>query len=77
MRTALALDPRVSVLIMHGLFDLITPYFGTQLLLDQLPEADIAARIHLSVQQGGHMFYTDDTPRAALRDEAAALFGRP
>ena len=28
-----------SVLITHGLFDLVTPYFGTQLLLDQVPEA--------------------------------------
>lgn len=76
MRTALALDPRVSVLIMHGLFDLITPYFGTQLLLDQLPKIDIASRINLSVHPGGHMFYTDDTSRAALRDEAAALLAR-
>src|SRR5271166_537527 len=35
MQTALALDPRLSVLIMHGLFDLITPYLRTQLLLGQ------------------------------------------
>ena len=38
MRTALALDPHLHVLIAHGLFDLVTPYFTTQLLLDQLPE---------------------------------------
>ena len=64
------------VLIAHGLFDLVTPYFGTQLLLDQMPEADIAERIQLSVHPGGHMFYTDDISRAALRDEAGTLFGR-
>jgi carboxypeptidase C (cathepsin A) len=70
----LALDPRASALIMHGLFDLITPYFATQLMLDQVPESDIAARMHLSVHPGGHMLYTNDASRAALRDEAARLF---
>jgi carboxypeptidase C (cathepsin A) len=70
----LALDPRASALIMHGLFDLITPYFGTQLMLNQVPESDIAARMHLSIHPGGHMLYTNDASRAALRDEAARLF---
>ncbi|HME22577.1 MAG TPA: peptidase S10 [Acetobacteraceae bacterium] len=74
MRTALALDPHLAVLIAHGLFDLVTPYLATQLLIDQVPEAGIADRIHLSVYPGGHMFYTGDASRAALRDEAARLF---
>jgi carboxypeptidase C (cathepsin A) len=74
MRSALALDPELSVLIMHGLFDLITPYLATDLLLNQIPESSIAERIHLSVQVGGHMFYTNDASRAALHNEAARLF---
>ena len=64
----------LSVLIMHGLFDLVTPYLATQLLLDQVPEAEHRRRIRLSVYPGGHMFYTNDASRAALRDEAARLF---
>jgi carboxypeptidase C (cathepsin A) len=75
MRAALALDPHLSVLIVHGLFDLVTPYFATQLLLDQVPEAGIADRIRLSIYPGGHMFYSIDASRAALRDDAARLFG--
>jgi carboxypeptidase C (cathepsin A) len=75
MRAALALDPNLSVLIGHGLFDLITPYFQTQLLIDQLPASGIAERVHLSVYAGGHMFYTDDASRGALRDEASRMFG--
>src|SRR5262249_28131766 len=31
LRTVLALDPHVTVLIGHGLFDLLTPYLATQL----------------------------------------------
>ena len=37
LRTALALDPTLHVLIVHGLYDLVTPYFTTQLILNQIP----------------------------------------
>jgi carboxypeptidase C (cathepsin A) len=75
MRSALSRDPRLKVLIGHGLYDLVTPYLATQLLLDQLPPAEIAGRLRFSVYPGGHMFYTNDASRAALRDDAAGLFG--
>jgi carboxypeptidase C (cathepsin A) len=74
--TALALDPHVNVLITHGMYDLVTPYFRTQLLLDQIQAPDVAKRIRLSVQPGGHMFYTNDDSRVAFRADAAVLFGR-
>ena len=74
MRTALALDRGLSILITHGLFDLVTPYLGTQFLLDQIPAAGIGDRIHFTVYPGGHMYYTSDASRAALRDDAARLF---
>jgi carboxypeptidase C (cathepsin A) len=74
MRVALALDPHFSVLIAHGMFDLITPYFATQLLLDQIPASGGADRVHLAVYPGGHMFYSQDASRVAFRDAAQALF---
>src|SRR5579863_6715357 len=37
LRQILALDPRMKLLVGHGLFDLATPYFGSKLWLDQLP----------------------------------------
>jgi len=70
----LALDPRLHVLIAHGLFDLRTPYFGTVRILNQLPDAASAERVKLVVYPGGHMFYSDDTSRAAFRDAANLLF---
>jgi len=73
MRVALSLDPRFSVLIGHGMFDLITPYFATQLLLDQIPASAGGDRIKLEVYPGGHMFYSNDASRAALREAAKAL----
>jgi carboxypeptidase C (cathepsin A) len=74
LRTALALDPHLHVLIAHGLFDLVTPYFETQLLLDQIPQAGLGERVRLVTFPGGHMFYTQDGSRAGFRDAARALF---
>ena len=73
IRTSLAADPNFRVLIGHGVDDLILPYFGTKLLLSQLPNADFASRVHLVLHEGGHMFYTRDASRAALHDEARSL----
>ena len=75
LRQDLASDPLVRVLVVHGANDLVTPYFGTQLLLDQLPAYGSADRLKLAVYAGGHMFYLDDASRASLREEAAWMFG--
>jgi carboxypeptidase C (cathepsin A) len=77
LREALALDAHLSVLIVHGLFDLVTPYFGTQLLLDQIPASGGAGRVRLITYPGGHMFYANDASRAELHDAARALYGAP
>ena len=74
LQSALALDPRMHVLIAHGLFDLRTPYFGTVRMLNQLPDAASAERVKLVVYPGGHMFYSEDASRSAFRDAASGLF---
>jgi len=75
LQNALSLDPRLHVLIAQGLFDLRTPYFATALMLRALPDVGAADRVRLVVYPGGHMFYTDDASRAALRQDAMTLFG--
>jgi carboxypeptidase C (cathepsin A) len=74
LRSDLANDAQVRVLVAHGANDLVTPYFGSQLLLDQLPVYGSADRVKLSVYAGGHMFYSRDASRKALHDDAAAMF---
>ena len=37
LRQILALDPKMKLLVGHGLFDLATPYFASKVMLDQLP----------------------------------------
>ena len=68
----LALDPKFGVLIVHGLTDLVTPYFETKMELDQLPvPAD--GRIKFDVLPGGHMVYINDDSRKVLREDARVL----
>jgi carboxypeptidase C (cathepsin A) len=73
LRQILALDPKLKVLVAHGLFDLATPYFGSKILLDQLPAFATPPRVKLVVFPGGHMFYARDAARKAFRTEAEAL----
>ena len=73
LREILAIDPKLKVLVGHGLFDLATPYFGTKILLDQLPAFATPERVKLVVYPGGHMFYSRDASRQAFRAEAQAL----
>jgi carboxypeptidase C (cathepsin A) len=72
LRTALELDPRLRVTIVHGLADLVTPYLTTQLILDQLPPPADPDRVRIVTLPGGHMPYLRDVSRAALHDASRA-----
>jgi carboxypeptidase C (cathepsin A) len=74
LRDALASDRDLQAFVAHGASDLVTPYFGSQLILDQLPVFGSADRLKLAVYGGGHMFYSRDASRRAFRDDALALY---
>lgn len=73
LRQILALDPKLKLLVAHGLFDLATPYFGSRILLDQLPAYASPQRVKLVVYPGGHMFYSRDASRQAFRAEVQTM----
>jgi carboxypeptidase C (cathepsin A) len=75
LQSAMALDPKLRVLVTHGATDLRTPYFGSVMLLEQLPGyADKPKdRVQLKLYPGGHMHYSREGSRKALRDDAKAL----
>jgi carboxypeptidase C (cathepsin A) len=74
LRTALALDPNLRVLVAHGLYDTVTPYFRTKLQLDTIDPRAGADRVRFDAWPGGHMFFSRDPSRAALREAAASLY---
>jgi carboxypeptidase C (cathepsin A) len=69
----LAIDRRVRLLVTHGASDLVTPYFETKLILDQLP-VTVADRSTFALYGGGHMYYSRDSSRRALRADAEAMY---
>lgn len=76
LRKAIANDPRMKVMIVHGYNDLSCPFFASRLIIDQMPDFGSAQRIKLGLYPGGHMFYTRDASGAALRADARALFAK-
>jgi len=74
LRTILAGDRQLHVLIAHGASDLVTPYFESQLIVDQLPVFGSPERLKLTVYGGGHMFYSRDGSRRSFRADAEQLF---
>jgi len=73
LREALSLDPALRVVVVHGLYDLVTPYFRDVMLLNQIAATAGADRVKLLALPGGHMVYRDDASRAALRAAGLAL----
>jgi len=76
LRKAIANDPRMKVMIVHGYNDLSCPFFGSQLIIDQMPSFGTPSRIRLDVYPGGHMFYSRNGSGAAFRADAKALYAQ-
>lgn len=70
------LNPALEVLVAHGLTDLVTPYFASRYLLDQLPSLAGAAPVTFRTYPGGHMMYTRPDARRMLTEDARALYER-
>ena len=76
IQEARANNPSLQVLIAGGYTDLITPYFATAYLVNQLPPLTGAAPIEVKTYLGGHMLYMRPQTRAALKEDAKVLYDR-
>ena len=74
LRNTLAGDRDVYALVAHGANDLVTPYFENQMILDQMPAFAAPDRLRLAVYGGGHMYYSREASRRALRADAESLY---
>jgi carboxypeptidase C (cathepsin A) len=75
LRKAIGNDPKMAVMIAHGWDDLSCPYFGSKLIVDQMPNHGPFQNIQLHVYPGGHMFYARGDSGAAFKRDAAAIYG--
>jgi carboxypeptidase C (cathepsin A) len=75
LRKAIGNDPKMAVMIAHGWDDLSCPYFGSKLIVDQMPNHGPFRNIQLHVYPGGHMFYARPDSGAAFKHDAEAIYG--
>ena len=76
LRQAVAADPKLRVLIVHGWNDLSCPFMGSVLTVDQMPVMGDPARVAVREYPGGHMFYTRETSRMALRKDVMEMYSK-
>ncbi len=76
LRQAVAADPKMRVLIVHGWNDLSCPFMGSVLTVDQMPVMGDPTRVAVHQFPGGHMFYTRDESRLALRKDVMEMYGK-
>jgi len=73
LRRALALDPRLKVLIAHGVSDLQTPYMMSRYIQEHMPD-ELGKRVALKLYLGGHMMYLRADSRRRLHDDARDFY---
>jgi len=72
LREAIAADPKLNVLIVHGWNDLSCPFMGSVLTQNELP-AKLAGQLSVHEFPGGHMFYTRPANQVGLHALAEAM----
>ncbi|MPY69211.1 MAG: peptidase S10 [Alphaproteobacteria bacterium] len=77
LESAFKTVPGLRALIAHGRYDLVTPYFGSAYLVNQLDlDGEPGGRLILRTYDGGHMFYSHETARKAFFEDARHLYGK-
>jgi carboxypeptidase C (cathepsin A) len=74
LREAVAADPKLRVMIVHGWNDLSCPFMGSVLTVDQMPVMGDPSRVSVHEFPGGHMFYTRNDSRLALRKDVMEMY---
>jgi carboxypeptidase C (cathepsin A) len=75
LKRTVSTNPNLQILVVHGVFDLITPYFGSVLLLRQMAvDPSVASNLSVAVFGGGHMFYTHPEVRQDFFERAKTFF---
>lgn len=75
LKRAMNLNPDMQVQIVHGIFDLVTPYYASEILIKQMAlDPLINNNIQLKVYHGGHMPYLHQGALDAMFEEAGRFY---
>ena len=73
LRTAVATDPKLRVVIAHGWADLSCPFMGSVLTVSQIPIMGDPTRVQVHEYPGGHMYYARLGSSLALRKDVMEM----
>jgi carboxypeptidase C (cathepsin A) len=72
---ALAQNTDLKVLVVHGAYDMVTPYFISRFVLEQATRAKGAReRLYFGTYAGGHMFYLRTGSRAEFTRDVRGFY---
>lgn len=74
LREAVAVDPKLRLLIVHGWSDLSCPFMASVLIVDQMPLMGDPQRVQVKEYAGGHMFYSRGASQIALRNDVMQMY---
>jgi len=75
LKKCMSTNKELKVLIAHGVFDLVTPYFGSVIVTRQMSlDAVVAPNLSLKTYNGGHMFYSNDTARKTFFEDVEQFY---
>lgn len=74
LREAVAVDPKLNVLIVHGWGDLSCPFMASVLIVDQMPIMGNPARVQVKEYPGGHMFYSRSDSSLSMRADVKKVY---
>jgi carboxypeptidase C (cathepsin A) len=75
LKDSMSTNKELRVLIAHGVFDLVTPYFGSVIVTRQMSlDPAITSNLSLKIYKGGHMFYSNDTARKTFFEDAVQFY---
>ena len=74
LRSAMARNPFLKVLVVNGYYDLATPFFGAEYTFDHLGwEQTYGDRVSMAYYEGGHMMYIRIPMLEKLKADVAAF----
>jgi len=72
----LTMNPGMKLMVVHGLYDLVTPYLDSKHFVEQLAQSSpMAEEIAFKTYEGGHMFYMWEKSRVAFAEDVRSLYG--
>lgn len=75
LKEAMTANPALKVFVVHGVYDIVTPYFATKLIVrDMALDPTIRPNLTFRTYEGGHMLYTHAATREALYRDAREFY---